>query len=85
MDPVTLLIVRSARSLMAENSMDVRFRSSTDFSDYRVVQGLSIPFRIVETVTLPSRPPFQSVYVVANVTVNSGVSDSVFTFQGTRR
>ena len=73
------LIVRSERWVMAENSMDVRFRRITEFSDYRSVNGLAIPFRVAETVQTPTRAPFQSVYVVVSASVNTGVDDTVFT------
>ena len=78
-DPVSAVVLRSERSRMAENSMLVRFRVITEFSDYRNVQGFAIPFRIAETVTAPSRPAAQAVYVVQSVTLNSGVPDSTFT------
>ena len=78
-DAVSGLILRSERWLITENNMNIRFRSITEFSDYRIVQGFIFPFRIVSTVSGPSRTtPFQSVYVFSNLQVNSGVPDSVF-------
>jgi hypothetical protein len=81
-DPSSSLVMRSERWLMAENSMDVRFRASTDFADYRNVQGLAIPFQIVTSVLVPSRKqPFRSTYVVAGAILNSGVPDSIFSLE----
>lgn len=85
-DPVSGLVVRSERWLMAENSMDVRFRAITDFADYRSVQGAAIAFRIVTTVNVPSRKqPFQTVYAVENAILNSGVPESTFSPEVTTR
>jgi hypothetical protein len=84
-DPATSLIVRSTRFRMAENSMNVRVQLVTDFADYRNVQGFLIPFRIVETSSFGTRRPGQSIYVIQNVTVNSGVPDSTFASPGAKK
>jgi hypothetical protein len=76
MDAATGLVLRSERWLLAENSMNVRFRAITEFADYRLVQGFAIPFRIVSSVVAPSRStPSQAVYTITNVTINSGIAD----------
>ena len=84
-DPVSLLVVRTERWRMAENSMDVRLRQVAEFSDYRNVTGLAVPFHVVETAVVSSRSQFRTTYDVDNVTVNAGVDDSIFVAKEPRR
>ena len=77
-DPGTNLIVRSQRLLAADNSMDFRVPSILDFSDYRVVGGMAIPFRIANTVGTVNSGMYQSTWVIQSVAVNQGIADSVF-------
>ena len=70
---------------MAENSMDVRLRQVAEFSDYRNVTGLAVPFHVVETAVVSSRSQFRTTYDVDNVTVNAGVDDSIFVAKEPRR
>ncbi len=78
------LVVRTERMLTANNDMNLRARSIIDFSDYRLVQGFAIPFRIVSTITGLGSPAAQSVYVIQNVTLNTGVSDAAFAQEQSR-
>src|SRR5882762_5197587 len=77
-DVTTNLIVRSQRMQAADNSMDFRVPSVLDFSDYRQVGGLMIPFRIVSTIGTPYSGMGQSTLVLQSVVVNQGIPDSVF-------
>jgi hypothetical protein len=77
-DASTGLIVRSQRMQAANDSMDFRVPSVLDFSDYRPVNGLMIPFRIVNTVGTSSSGIYQSTVVVQSVLLNQGIADSVF-------
>jgi hypothetical protein len=77
-DVATNLIVRSQRMQVADNSMDFRVPSILDFSDYRQVGGLMIPFRIVNTIGTPYSGMGQSTLVFQSVVVNPGIPDSVF-------
>jgi hypothetical protein len=77
-DPGTNLIIRSQRMLAADNSMDFRVPSILDFSDYRVVNGLVIPFRIANTVGTVHSGMYPSTWVIQSVAVNQGIADSVF-------
>jgi hypothetical protein len=84
-DTASGLIARTERWRLSETSMYVRFRHITEFSDYRAVQGLTIPFRIVETVNLVNRPPAQAMYVILTATPNTNIPDSVFAPQEVNR
>jgi hypothetical protein len=77
-DATTGLIVRSQRMQAANDSMDFRVPSVLDFSDYRQVHSLMIPFRIVNTVGTPSSGIHQSTAVIQSVLINQGITDSVF-------
>ena len=77
-DPGTNLVVRSQRLLTADDSMDFRVPLVRNFSDYRVVSGLVIPFRIATTVGTPNSGMYQYTWVFQSVVVNQGIADSVF-------
>jgi hypothetical protein len=77
-DTQTLLIVRAESWLAADNNMDARGRSVFDFADYRIVNGFAIPFQIRSAIVLNGVKASPSVYVISQVTVNSGVSGSLF-------
>ena len=78
LDPTTFLIVRSERIVTAANNMDSRFLSTTDFSDYRTVQGFAIPYRIVQSLGSAPTPLQQSTITVASVAFNQGIPDTNF-------
>ena len=78
LDPQTLLILRSERWVLSEGNMESRARSVYEYSDYRQVQGMAIPFRIVSRLTAGARQFPASIYVFTNVSVNTGLGDSDF-------
>lgn len=78
LDPATALVVRSEHTLTAANNMDSRFLSTIDFSDYRSVDGVAIPYRIVQTVGSGSTPLQRSTITITRVTLNQGIPDSTF-------
>ena len=77
-DASTNLIVRTQRMQAADNSMDFRVPVILDFSDYRQVGALAIPFRIVTTIGNQYSGIRQSTLVIQSVLVNQGIADSVF-------
>ena len=77
-DQSTNLIVRSQRMQAADNSLDFRVPWVLDFSDYRQVGSLVIPFRILNTLGTRYSGIRQSVLVIHSVLVNQGIADSVF-------
>jgi hypothetical protein len=78
LNPQTGLVARAERTLTANNDMNLHARSSSDFSDYRMVQGFAIPFRIVTSISVRGTTPAQSVYVIQSVRVNTGIADATF-------
>ena len=77
-DARTNLIVRSQRLQMANDSMDFRVPSLLDFSDYRQVNGMMIPFRIVNTIGNRNAGIRQITMVLQSVLINQGIPDSAF-------
>lgn len=86
-DAQTFLVVRSARFLLTEEAMDLRVPSMMDFSDYRNVNGVQIPFRIVNASGTPEMGLHSSTVAFTSVIINSNVADSLFVgpAQGSRR
>jgi hypothetical protein len=77
-DTGTFLVLRSVRYDSAENNMEVSVPSIVDFSDYRIVGGMQIPFRIINTVGSSYLSVTQSTLILETVTFNQGVADSLF-------
>jgi len=77
-DARTNLIVRSQRLQMANDSMDFRMPSILDFSDYRQINGMMIPFRIVNTIGNRNAGIRQITIVLQSVLINQGIPDSAF-------
>jgi hypothetical protein len=77
-DAVSFLVLRSERMESSEESMTLKVPSRVDFSDYRTVQGVTVPFRIVNTMGRPDIGQHQSTTVFTTVTLNSGVADTLF-------
>ena len=77
-DAATFLVVRSERVESTQESMNLQVPSTIEFSDYRDVHGVMIPFRIVNTMGRPEIGMHKSTTVFSTVTVNGGVSDSLF-------
>jgi len=77
-DATTQLILRSQRMQAAANDMDFRVPWILDFSDYREVGSLKIPFRIVNTVGNASSGMSQVTIVIQSVAVNQGLDESLF-------
>ena len=83
-DTQSRLIVRSERLRPTEENMDFLIPSVLEFSDYRNVNGVMAPFRIVNTVGRPDIGVYQSTTVFDSVTINSGIPDSFFAPAETR-
>ncbi len=77
-DTESLLIVRSERLRATEENMDFKIPSVLDFSDYRNINGVMVPFRIVNTMGSATIGFYQTVTVFNSVTINSGLPDSLF-------
>ena len=77
-DAATGLIVRSRRMQAADNDVDFRVPSIFDFSDYRQVGSVKMPFRIVNTIGNESSGISLVTIVIESVLVNQGLADSVF-------
>ena len=77
-DERTGLIVRSERLRITEENMDFKIPSVLEFSDYRTVGGVAIPFRIVSTMGRPDIGIYRSTTVLTNVTINSGIPHTMF-------
>lgn len=74
----THLVVRTERTRYADNNIDLGVPSVLEFSDYREVEGLRIPFRIVNTIGSESTGVRQSWVTITSVTVGRGIADSMF-------
>jgi hypothetical protein len=77
-DVRTLLIVRSQRMRITEENLDLQVPSILDFSDYRLVNGVALPYRIVNTIGTSAAGLYQSTTVWNTVTINSGIPDTLF-------
>ena len=77
-DAQTSLIIRSERLRTSEENMDFRVPSVLEFSDYRTVNGVAVPFRIVNTMGGPNIGTYQTTTVFTTVTINSGIPDTLF-------
>ena len=77
-DARTLLVLRSVHYRYAENNLDVRIPSVLDFSDYRIVNGVQVPFRITNTVGSRYLGLTKSVFTLQAVAFNQGIADSLF-------
>jgi hypothetical protein len=77
-DAKTNLIVRSQRLQPANDSMDFRVPFVMDFSDYRPVNGMMIPFHIVNTIGNRDVGLRQVTFAIQSVLINQGIPDSAF-------
>lgn len=80
-DVATLWIVRTERMLTTAENMDLKVPSIMEFSDYRLVNGVAVPFRIVETVGTDFNGLHQITTTLQSVAVNQGVSPALFLAQ----
>ena len=80
-EPTTSLIVRTERIRHAEDNIDMEIPSVLDFSDYREVEGIWIPFRIVNTLGSERLGHRQSTLTISNVTINQGIADAMFVIE----
>ena len=62
--------------------MDLMVPSSVEFSDYRRVGPLYIPFRIVNTTGDRRMGMHQTTMVLSNADVNAAVPDALFAPRG---
>ncbi len=76
-DPATMLVVRTQRLRRAEENMDYQVPSIMEFSDYRMVENVAVPFRIVNTIGNS-----QSTLTLISVVFNRNLQNSVFTPAG---
>lgn len=76
-DAASGLILRTDRLRTAENDLDLKVPSVLQFSDYRRVGALAIPFRIVNTIGsgASARTTFLT---IRTAQINSGASDAAF-------
>jgi hypothetical protein len=78
-DAKTFLIVRSQRMRTMEENLDMQVPSILDFSDYRLVSGVAVPYHIVNTIGLAGQGFYQSMTDWTTVTINSSLPDTLFT------
>ena len=77
-DQQTSLVLRSDHQQTTAENMDLRVPAILEFSDYRMVGGIAIPFRIVETIGMRSTGIRQATITIRSAEVNGGVSPSLF-------
>lgn len=77
-DTNTLLVLRSERVRRSEENMDLLIPSVLEFSDYRVVGGMLIPFHVVNTLGNSSLG-FRQSSVVLFSAEQTPLADSLFT------
>jgi hypothetical protein len=73
-DPASLMVVAAQDTQSSNDSPRHTFRHQLAFSDYRVVNGASFPFSIIETIEGQQTWTIQ----LSSVTLNSGLTDSTF-------
>ena len=84
-DPSTLLVVRTQRFLRSQENMDLPVPSVLEFSDYRRVGNLAVPFRIVNTTGTQQGGLHQKTFVITEAVLNTNVADSNFRAGGTQQ
>jgi len=77
-DPNTLLVVRSERLINSDTNYDIRIPVILDYSDYRNVAGIAVPFHIVERVGTPHLGIKETLLLLQSVQFNQGLSDATF-------
>jgi hypothetical protein len=77
-DAETLRVTRSIQYLRSIEDMDFRIPSILDFSDYRSVNGVQVPFRIATTTGSAGTGIQRSTTVLQSVFINRGVSPALF-------
>jgi len=78
-DPATNLVVRTQHFNRVEENMDVQVPSTLDFSDYRLIGNVAIPFHIVNTTGSATLGGTHQKTVVFNqAQINANIPDSVF-------
>lgn len=77
-DTQTGVILRTERLVTSEQNMDLQVPSILEFSDYRRVSGVLVPFRITETIGHSDVGLYQSITIFNSVVLNSNVSDALF-------
>lgn len=83
-DSRTSLVVRSQRYYRTEENMDLLVPAIVDYSDYRIVSGLAIPFSTMNTIGNAAMGTYQSRIVIQRISLNQGLSDSLFEPQAGR-
>jgi hypothetical protein len=77
-DNQSYLVTRSIRYRTTDGNVNLKIPSVLDFSDYRSVSGAQIPFKIVNTIGTTHTGISTSTLVFQSVTINSGLTDSLF-------
>jgi hypothetical protein len=77
-DPVTFQVVRTERVRRSEENMDLQIPSILEFSDYRLVGNLYVPFRVLNVTGNAIVGQHQSTLIVSSVNLNSNLPDSLF-------
>jgi len=77
-DTQSYLILRSIRYRTSEKNLSLKVPSVLDFSDYRLVNGAQVPFRIVNTIGNSTVGTTTSTLVLQMVNTNTGLTDSLF-------
>lgn len=85
LDVATFVIVRTDRPVMAAESSEFRTFSIMQFSDFRLVQGVLVPYRVLNTIGRPEAGFQQSTLVFSEVTINPSLPDSLFATPGGAR
>lgn len=73
-DPISFQITRVATTLHPDYDSTVDFSRTVDFSDYRMINGILVPFSMIETIDGHRAWVIQ----LSQVALNSGLSDAVF-------
>ena len=77
-DPSTLLVMRTERVVISDSNYYFRVPVAFDYSDYRNVEGIAVPFRIIERVGTPQMGLRETTLILQTVRFNQAVPDSAF-------
>lgn len=77
-DPSTFLVRRLTRLIRSTTNQDFQVPVVTEYSDYRDVQGVKIPFRVITKTGTAELGVHVSTIVWHTVYINSDLSESIF-------
>jgi len=77
-DAQTFLVLRSERTVSTIQNMDLHIPHIEEFSDYRLVNGVNVPFRIKTTEGTPTTSLHTWTTVLQSVQINGGLPTNIF-------